>query len=240
MTLTPMERENIVFLDIETVPQHANFSDVPAPLQLLWEEKIVRQRLLKENETIPESYGRAGLYAEFGKIICIVVGFIQKGKLYIRNFSGDDEVSLLSAFTHFLEHHKPFGNRPVQLCAHNGKEFDYPYIARRMIINRLPIPALLDNSGKKPWEVHLIDTLELWKFGDYKAFTSLNLMAYILGLPSPKQEMDGSMVGGCYWEKKELEKIVRYCSSDVVTLTNIFLRIKGDVTIMEENIIFEQ
>jgi 3'-5' exonuclease len=238
MQLTPMEKENIVFLDIETVPQRANFSDIPEPLQHLWEEKITRQKLLKENETIPESYGRAGLYAEFGKIICIVVGFIQKDILHIRNFAGDDEVKLLKDFSNFLEQHKPF-NRPVQLCAHNGKEFDYPYIARRMIINRLKIPALLDNSGKKPWEVQLIDTLELWKFGDYKAFTSLNLMAYILGLPSPKQDMDGSMVGTYYWEKKELDKIVNYCGRDVVTLANVFLRIKGDITIQEENVSFE-
>jgi len=237
--LTPMEKENIVFLDIETVPQLADFNDVPLPLQHLWEEKITRQKLLRENETIPESYGRAGLYAEFGKIICIVVGFIQKNTLHIRSFAGDDEVNLLKEFSNFLESHKPFGNRPVQLCAHNGKEFDYPYIARRMIINRLKIPALLDNSGKKPWEVNLIDTLELWKFGDYKAFTSLNLMAYILGLPSPKQDMDGSMVGTFYWQKKELDKIVRYCCNDVVTLTNVFLRIKGDITIAEENVILD-
>lgn len=237
MMLTPMEKENIVFLDIETVPQYANFIDAPPPLQHLWEEKITRQKLLKENETIPESFGRGGLYAEFGKIICIVTGFIQKDKLHIKSFAGDDEVILLKAFTHFLENHKPFGNRPVQLCAHNGKEFDYPYIARRMIINRLKIPALLDNSGKKPWEVHLIDTLELWKFGDYKAYTSLNLMAYILGLPSPKQDMDGSMVGSTYWEKKELNKIVSYCCADVVTLTNVFLRIKGDITISPENVV---
>lgn len=233
-----MERENIVFLDIETVPQYANFTDVPEPLQHLWEEKITKQRLLRENETIPESFGRGGLYAEFGKIICIVTGYIQKDKLHIRSFAGDDEVQLLKEFSIFIEHHKPF-SRPVQLCAHNGKEFDYPYIARRMIVNRLKIPALLDNAGKKPWEVQLIDTLELWKFGDYKAFTSLNLMAYIMGLPSPKQDMDGSMVGTYYWQKKELAKIVRYCCSDVVTLTNVFLRIKGDITIAEENVIFD-
>ncbi len=238
MQLTPMEKENIVFLDIETVPQYANFNDVPDPLKHLWEEKMVKQRILKENETIPDSFGRGGLYAEFGKIICIVTGFIKKDELHIRSFAGDDEILLLKEFSQFIENHKPF-NRPVQLCAHNGKEFDYPYIARRMIINRLKIPALLDNAGKKPWEVQLIDTLELWKFGDYKAFTSLNLLAYIMGLPSPKQDMDGSMVGNYYWEKKELEKIVRYCCSDVVTLTNVFLRIKGDITIKEENVIFE-
>src|SRR5579863_8152467 len=128
MMLTPMEKENIVFLDIETVPQYANFSDVPPPLQHLWEEKITRQKLLKENETIPESYGRGGLYAEFGKIICIVVGFIKKDIMHIQSFDDDGEVQLLKNFSSFLEHHKPF-NRPVQLCAHNGKEFDYPYIA---------------------------------------------------------------------------------------------------------------
>jgi len=239
MILTPMERENIVFLDIETVPRYAGFSEVAEPLQHLWEEKMTRQKLLKENETLADSYTRAGLYAEFGKIICIAVGFIQKETLHTRSFAGDDEVSLLKAFSHFIEHHKPF-NRPVQLCAHNGKEFDYPYIARRMIINRLPIPALLDNAGKKPWEVQLIDTLELWKFGDYKAYTSLNLMAHVFGLPSPKQDMDGSMVGAFYWQHKALDKIVRYCCNDVVTLVNVFLRIKGSNSIPAENVTFDQ
>ena len=221
--------ENILFLDIETAPQFAEFTDVPEPLQHLWEEKITRQRLLKENETIPDSYGRAGLYAEFGKIICIVVGFFEKDTFQLRSFHGDDEKKLLIDFSDFLSKFMQHRNVPnIQLCAHNGKEFDYPYIARRMLITKVPIPEILDNSGKKPWETHrLLDTLELWKFGDYKAFSSLNLLAYIFGLPSPKQELDGSKVGTTYWQKHDLESIVKYCRADVVTLANVYLCLKG-------------
>ncbi|HTA82590.1 MAG TPA: ribonuclease H-like domain-containing protein [Bacteroidia bacterium] len=220
--------ENLLFIDIETAPQFAEFNQVPEPLQKLWAEKLTRQRLLKENETLEESYGRAGLYAEFGKIICIVAGFFEKDTFQLRSFSGDDEKQVLIDFSIFLEkfilHRK---STTKQLCAHNGKEFDYPYIARRMLINKVPIPAILDNAGKKPWEVNLIDTLELWKFGDYKAFTSLNLLAYIFGLPSPKQELDGSKVGSTYWQKRDLESIVKYCCIDVVTLANVYLCLRG-------------
>jgi hypothetical protein len=220
--------ENLLFIDIETAPQFAEFNQVPEPLQKLWAEKLTRQRLLKENETLEESYGRAGLYAEFGKVICIVAGFFEKDTFQLRSFSGDDEKQVLIDFSVFLEkfmlHRK---STTKQLCAHNGKEFDYPYIARRMLINKVPIPAILDNAGKKPWEVNLIDTLELWKFGDYKAFTSLNLLAYIFGLPSPKQELDGSKVGSTYWQKRDLESIVKYCCIDVVTLANVYLCLKG-------------
>jgi len=220
--------ENLLFIDIETAPQFAEFNQVPEPLQKLWAEKLTRQRLLKENETLEESYGRAGLYAEFGKIICIVAGFFEKDTFQLRSFSGDDEKQVLIDFSIFLEkfilHRK---STTKQLCAHNGKEFDYPYIARRMLITKVPIPAILDNAGKKPWEVNLIDTLELWKFGDYKAFTSLNLLAYIFGLPSPKQELDGSKVGSTYWQKRDLESIVKYCCIDVVTLANVYLCLRG-------------
>jgi hypothetical protein len=233
-------RENILFLDIETTPQFPDFSDVSAPAQQLWEEKITRQRLLKENETIPESYGRAGLYAEFGKIICIVVGFFEKDTFQLRSFSGDDEKKLLIEFSSFLEKFIQHRNAPnIQLCAHNGKEFDYPYIARRMLINKVTIPNILDNSGKKPWEVSLIDTLELWKFGDYKAFTSLNLLAHIFGLPSPKQQLDGSKVGTTYWQKHDLESIVKYCCTDVVTLANVYLCLKGQEPFNENSVVYK-
>jgi hypothetical protein len=220
--------QNILFLDIETVPQHASFQELAAPLQQLWEEKMMRQKLLKENETLEESYGRAGLYAEFGKIICIVVGFFEKETFQLRSFSGDDEKRILQDFSIFLEQFILHRKSSVkQLCAHNGKEFDYPYIARRMLINKHPIPAILDNGGKKPWEVPLLDTLELWKFGDYKAYSSLNLLANIFGLPSPKQDLDGSKVGTTYWDKHDLSTIVKYCCSDVTTLANVYLCMKG-------------
>ena len=235
-----ISKEHIVFLDIETVPQYLHFDELSVPLRKLWEEKMNRQKLLKENETIAESYSRGGLYAEFGKIICIVTGYFEKGIFHLRTFSGDDEKALLTKFTQFIDNFSNYKKGHIQLCAHNGKEFDYPYIARRMIINSMRIPDILDNAGKKPWEVSLLDTLELWKFGDYKAYTSLNLLANILGLPSPKQDMDGSMVGTAYWKNHELEKIVQYCCNDVMTLANVYLRIKGDVTFNQEDVMYDK
>lgn len=233
-------RESILFLDIETVPQYPDFEKVPANFQQLWEEKLVRQRLLKENESIPESYGRAGLYAEFGKIICIVVGFFDKGAFQLRSFSGDEEQKILIDFALFIEklvdYRKP---GELILCAHNGKEFDFPYIARRMLINRVVLPPILDNAGKKPWEVQHIDTLDLWKFGDYKAYSSLNLLANIFGLPSPKQDLDGSKVASTYWEKHDLPLIVKYCCADVTTLANVYLCLKGQDPFDESIVIYK-
>jgi len=231
--------ESILFIDIETAPQCATFEEVPQAVQHLWEEKVTRQRIIKEGETIPESYGKAGLFAEFGKIICIVTGFFEKDTFQLRAFYGDDEQKLLIDFSKFLEQFTQFRKGIVQLCAHNGKEFDYPYIARRMLIKKVAIPSILDNSGKKPWEVSLIDTLELWKFGDYKAFTSLNLLANIFGLPSPKQELDGSKVGVTYWQKRDIEAIVKYCRADVVTLANVYLCLKGKEPFNEEIVVYK-
>ena len=233
-------KENILFIDIETAPQYAEFEQVPAAFQQLWEEKVTRQRIIKENETLSESYGKAGLFAEFGKIICIVAGFFEKETFQLRSFSGDDEKKLLIEFSAFLEkfiQHRKSSEK--QLCAHNGKEFDYPYIARRMLINKVPIPPILDNAGKKPWEVFLIDTLELWKFGDYKAYSSLNLLANIFGLPSPKQELDGSKVGSTYWQKHDLETITRYCCADVTTLANVYLCLKGQGPFNENIVVYK-
>src|ERR1700722_7960480 len=153
------EKENILFLDIETVPQYASFKELPEPLQHLWEEKMVRQKKLKEGETAEEAWVQGGLFAEFGKIICIGVGFFEKETFQLRAFSGDDEKKVLKDFSAFLEQFIQYRGRAIQLCAHNGKEFDYPYIARRMMIINLTIPAMLDNGGKKPWEVPLLDTL---------------------------------------------------------------------------------
>lgn len=234
-----IHNENIIFLDIETVPFTGSFSNVPMPLQQLWEDKMVKQKKLKEGETAAEAWKQGGLFAEFGKIICICVGFIEKKNLQIRAFAGDDEKKLLKDFSAFIEQFIQFRNRAILLCAHNGKEFDYPYIARRMLINKLPIPLLLDNAGKKPWEVPLLDTLELWKFGDYKAFTSLNLLAHVFGLPSPKQDLDGSKVATTYWDEHNLEKIVQYCCRDVVTLTNVYLCLRGKEPIEEENVVYK-
>lgn len=214
----------VLFLDIETTPQQPNYQHLDEMFKGLWDHKA--KFLIKDPEKeSPESiYPRAGIYAEFGKIVCISCGFVsQSGSLKIKSFYGDDEKSLLLSFCDLLNKH--FNTLEHLLCAHNGKEFDFPYLCRRMVINEIPIPSILDIAGKKPWEVALLDTMEMWRFGDYKSFTSLNLLAQILGIPSPKDDIDGSQVWRVYWEDNNLERIVLYCQKDVVTLAKIFLRL---------------
>lgn len=219
--------ENILFLDIETVPENATFDELSEEKKLLWEQKSKYQR--KEDFTPEEFYDRAGIWAEFGKIICISVGyFVEKGvdkNFRVTSFYGD-EVSLLKDFKKLLQEH--FNQAKHLLCGHNGKEFDFPYIARRMLIHGIKLPYKLDLFGKKPWEIPHLDTMELWKFGDYKHFTSLKLMANVLGIPSPKDDMDGSMVRDVFYNENDLDRIVIYCELDVVTTAQVFLRLRGD------------
>jgi 3'-5' exonuclease len=230
--------ENILFLDIETVPKYSQYSDLPDLEKELWDKKSNYFRTADQSGS--DVYNRAGIYAEFGKIICISVGFIHieggQRKIRIKSFSNDEEKKLILEFMSML---KAFGERKdFSLCAHNGKEFDFPYIARRMLINGLVIPEVLDVAGKKPWEVKFIDTLDLWKFGDYKHYSSLNLLAYIFGIPSPKDDIDGSMVSDIYYEKKDLPRIVKYCEKDVITVIQLILKFKALDLIPEENFIF--
>lgn len=233
-----MNFSNILFLDIETVPQYASLAQVPEEWKSLWSRKaeyLIRHR---EQETAESIYGRAGIYAEFGKIICIscgiVQGFDQNKKLVLKSFYGDDEKEILLQFTDML--HKWTSDNNKHLCAHNGKEFDFPYLCRRMIVNNVPIPSILNIAGKKPWEVQHLDTLELWKFGDHKNFTSLNLLAYTLQIPTPKDDIDGSMVNQVYWNDKDLARIANYCQKDVITVAQVFLRLNGEALIREENV----
>ncbi len=192
----------------------------------------------KPLETIETVYARAGIYAEFGKIICISCGIISGSgsdkKMMLKSFAGQDEKVLLQDFTDMLQRWAIDGNK--YLCAHNGKEFDYPYLCRRLVINNLPIPALLQISGKKPWEIPHFDTMELWKFGDHKNYTSLNLLSATLGIPSPKDDIDGSMVAKIYWEEQDIARIVTYCQKDVVTCAQVYLRLTGSSTIKPSNI----
>jgi 3'-5' exonuclease len=216
--------EDILFLDIETVPQSPSLGTIDPVMQAHWEKK---SRFFRTPEqTAEETYERAGIYAEFGKIICISVGFIRDKNPYsfrLKSFFGNNEKEILTGFSEMLA--KFTGVRKeALLCAHNGKEFDFPYIARRMIINRMIIPEILDNAGKKPWEVKLLDTMDLWKFGDYKTYTSLDLLTAILGITSPKDDIDGSMVGRVYYEENDLPRIVRYCEKDVVAIGRILVR----------------
>lgn len=222
--LDNIKPEDVLFLDIETVPGSSSFEVLEPVFQTLWEKKSKQFRL--PDQTAADVYERAGIYSEFGKIICISVGLIKDKNPYslrLKSFYGDDEKTLLSEFSDMLNKFCRT-NKEALLCAHNGKEFDYPYIARRMIINGLPIPAILDNAGKKPWEIKHLDTMDLWKFGDYKNYTSLDLLTSILGIPTPKDDIDGSMVAGMYYAEKNLIRIVKYCEKDVLAIAQVLLR----------------
>lgn len=216
--------EDILFLDIETVPASSSHELLDTKLQALWNKKSKQFRT--PEQTSEDVYERAGIYSEFGKIICISVGVIKEKNpfsLRLKSFFGDDEKLLLSDFASMLVKFSKT-NKEAILCAHNGKEFDFPYIARRMIINELIIPEILDNAGKKPWEIKLLDTMDLWKFGDYKNYTSLELLTTILGIPTPKDDIDGSMVAGIYYIENDIERIVRYCEKDVLAIVRVMLR----------------
>ena len=229
---------NILFLDIETVPQYPSYHNLPEERKELWDTKSVSLLKHYDGETSDSLYPRAGIYAEFGKIICVSCGFIQDDsngrKIIIKSFAGDDEKKILLAFSEMIRKWATDGSK--LLCAHNGKEFDFPYLCRRLIINHLSIPSVLNISGKKPWEVPHLDTMELWKFGDYKNYTSLNLLAHSLDIPTPKDDIDGSMVWQVYWQEKNLARIITYCQKDVITVAQIYLRMNGEPLIENENI----
>ncbi|MBS3914508.1 MAG: 3'-5' exonuclease [Bacteroidetes bacterium] len=234
--LKNLDVSNIVFLDIETVSQQQEYEVLENDWKLLWDKKA--KALAKNEESAEEVYERAGIYAEFGKIICIGVGVLREFgdgyKLRVKTFSGDDEKILLKEFADMLNGH--YHGHQFLLCAHNGKEFDFPYLSRRMLVHGIVLPQLLDNAGKKPWEVPHLDTMELWKFGDYKNFTSLNLLAKIFDIPTPKDDIDGSQVGSVYWQDHDLERIALYCSKDVITLTRLFLKFRGEGFLEDERV----
>ena len=234
--LKRIKLENVLFLDIETVPLYANFSELDDTSKLLWKQKTKYQR--KDEFTPEEFYDRAGIWAEFGKIVCISVGhFVFKEAIRnfrVTTFQGEED-SILKEFKILLETHY---NKPYHLlCAHNGKEFDFPYIARRMIIHKIDIPFKLNLFGKKPWEVPHLDTLELWKFGDYKSYTSLKLMAHVLGIPSPKDDIDGSEVSDVYYKEKDIDRIIRYCEKDTIAVAQIILRLRNEELLEVDEII---
>ncbi|MFO7828999.1 MAG: 3'-5' exonuclease [Bacteroidales bacterium] len=235
--LDHLKVENILFLDIETVPQYSDFDAVPDKFKEFWEKKSSYFR--SDDESAADVYQRAGIYAEYGKIICISVGIVvhkNDGPFFrLKSFYGSDEKLLLADFAEMLDKYNAT-NKGVYLCAHNGKEFDFPYIARRMLINGIKLPAILDVAGKKPWEVTFLDTLELWKFGDYKHYTSLNLLTHIFNIPTPKDDIDGSMVADIFWNQKDIDRVVRYCEKDVLAVAQLFLRYQGKELIKPDNV----
>lgn len=238
---------NVLFLDIETVSEHLSYDHLSDEMKALWQIKA-RQISRKSAEDLAEEeiaalYSeKAAIYAEFGKIICISVGAVSRdkstGRLKVRlkSFAADDEKALLTEFSNLIAQ---FYNDPSKhyVCGHNIREFDIPYICRRMVVQQLPFPGLLVIAGKKPWEVkHLVDTLEYWKFGDIKNFTSLRLLAAVLGFPSPKDDIDGSMVGKVYWQENDLDRISYYCEKDVLATVQLFLRFKLAALLTEDQI----
>jgi uncharacterized protein YprB with RNaseH-like and TPR domain len=236
--MSPYPLHNILFLDIETVSQYDTYNKVPGEWKELWDHKSGFLIKDKQTETPETTYSRAAIYAEFGKIICISCGVISglstEKKLILKSFSGDDEKIILQQFCDMLAKWLPGATK--YLCAHNGKEFDFPYLCRRLIINEMPTPAILQLSGKRPWEIPHLDTLELWKFGDYKNYTSLNLLAHTLNISTPKDDIDGSRVGDVYWKEHDLARIVTYCQKDVITVAQVFLRLSGEAIINDDNI----
>lgn len=228
--------ENILFIDIETVPQAKDYNALDDRWKKLWNHKA--SRLAKNDETPEELYPRAGIYAEFGKVICISVGLLtevdNERQFRVKSFYGDNEADLLLDFCDLLE--KNYYSKTHFLCAHNGKEFDFPYLCRRILVNDIKMPDILDLAGKKPWDVKHLDTLQLWKFGDYKSYTSLDLLAALFNISSPKDDIDGSMIYGIYYKDQNLERIKYYCQKDVVTLASVFLKMNNQKELNQDEI----
>ena len=230
-----MKLENILFLDIETVPQHPSFFELTPEEKKLFADKTTYQR---KETTAEEFYERAGIWAEFGQIACISVGYFVSVKTQPRAFRlttfVGEEKNLLTEFSALINRH--FSKSYHRLCAHNGKEFDFPYIARRMVIHGLELPGPLQVAGKKPWEVSHLDTMELWKFGDYKHYTSLKLLTHVLGIQSPKDDIDGSQVADVYYKDKNVDRIAKYCEKDVLAVAQVLLRFEQIPLLSEDEI----
>jgi 3'-5' exonuclease len=236
--LQKIDLKNVLFLDIETVPAESSFEQLSEEEQNLFAHKTAYQRKTEETSA-SDFYERAGIWAEFGKIICISVGYFMESdqllNFRIKSFFGEEDI-LLNDFSQLIHTH--FSKPEQLLCAHNGKEFDFPFIARRMIVNGINIPEKLNLFGKKPWEVAHLDTLELWKFGDYKHYTSLHLLTHILGIPSPKGDIDGSKVAEAYYVENDLERIVKYCERDVLAVAQVVLKFQNKPILEASQIIF--
>ncbi len=215
-------------IDIETVSEKRNFEELSASMQAHWQHKAAFFKNVTETLTSDLNYlNKAAIYAEFGKIVCIGLGFIDKEgkKVRVKTLSDREEQKLLTDFCALLERLAQEHDGNIVFCGHNIREFDLPYICRRVLINGLPLPETLQLSGMKPWQVPHIDTLELWKFGDYKHYISLDLMAEVLGVPSSKTDIDGSEVTRVYWEDDNLQRIAAYCSRDIFTTALVYLKL---------------
>lgn len=224
--------QHIFFIDIETVPLVKKYDTLSERMQMEWQKK---SRFMMKDAPPETSFGelfyeKAGVYAEFAKVVCICFGSMHKvddsWKMRVKSLTSDNETTLLKEFADIVNRFKQYSQR-MAFCGHNIKEFDIPFLCRRMMVNNIPLPQVMNMAGMKPWENPHEDTMELWKFGDYKNYTSLALLAEILGIPSPKDDIDGSMVGDVYYKQNDLGRIARYCIQDVITSARVYFRLKG-------------
>lgn len=247
--LEKIDLKKILFLDIETVSAEKEFDLLPEYFKPLWRSKAARLSHLPAEELTDEQCqelysDRAGIYAEFGKIVCISVGaFVPDGEnknryhFRLKSYAHREESILLKEFSTMLGSRYTDPNTQY-LCGHNIREFDIPYICRRLVANQLPLPKILDISGKKPWETkYLLDTMELWRFGDYKNYTSLKLLAAVMGFPSPKDDIDGSEVGRVFWQDDDLDRIAVYCEKDVLAVAQLLLRYRREPVLENDQIL---
>lgn len=230
----------ILFLDIETVPQEYHYKDLDTTTARLFSDKtrFEQERNGKSAEEVWND--RGGILAEFGKIVCIGVGSLhrraEEHQLRVTSFHGANEYDVLTRFTDLLNRH--YNADDQWLCAHNGKEFDFPYIARRCVVHNIALPRILDIGGLKPWEVGHLDTMNMWSFGDRKAYTSLALLTHILGIPTPKDDITGADVARVFYEENGLERIANYCKKDVVATVQLYLRLSHRALVPEANITY--
>jgi len=222
----------ILFIDIETVSAQPDYSRLSEIMQAEWTKKTRVTKTMPDGIQDPSLLyaDRAGIYSEFAKVVCIGFGSLQQAdgvwRMRLKSLVNDNETLLLTEFSDIVSKFHGI-HREMKYCGHNIREFDIPFLCRRMVINNVSLPQSMQVMGKKPWEVTHLDTMDMWRFGDYKNYTSLSLLAEILGIPSPKSDMDGSMVSDAYWKNHELERIGRYCLQDVLTSARVYLRLKG-------------
>ena len=233
--------KNFLVIDIEPASVYQEYTEMDERMQALWDKKATYMQ--NPDEYAPEKlyFDKGAIYAEFGKVICISVGVFTKEDnqslgLRIKSFALETEEETLLAFKNLIE--TKFDQRQLRMVAHNGKEFDFPYLCRRMLVNGIEIPEALDLRDKKPWEINHIDTMELWKFGDRKNFTSLELLATLFGIETSKDDIDGSRVNEVYYKEKDLERISKYCQRDVMVTAQVFLKLNGFQQIDNQHIIF--
>lgn len=238
--MTEKELSNILFLDIETASGSADYNSMDERLRYHWDRKSGFLKNPEDQDADEMYFDRAGIFAEFGKILTIAVGYLGRSPegewgLRVKAFANDDEQVVLQGFKHLIQ--TKFDSTELKLCAHNGREFDFPYICRRMLILGIPLPDILNVGEKKPWEVPFIDTMDLWKFGDRKNFTSLDLLATLFDIETSKDDIDGGMVNQVYYHEQGLDRIAQYCKKDIVVTAQLFLKLKSLPPIDDHNII---